>query len=148
GWTPGALRDVLAEALSVQHVEFIPEQHPHDDFTGHLDGSIRVVSAHQVVVGVPPDDRNPPGGHGALYQRARKYAESLRSIARRLRFDVIELIDVSYRAPSKPRDNVKGLYTNFLQLGSKHLLVPRWGIDEDHPARQQLEGAGFSVSLV
>jgi agmatine deiminase len=153
GWAPcalarGALARVLARELCVEHVEFVPE--PPDDFTGHLDGSIRIVSADRVVVGIPPhgDGYIPPADHLGLYRHALEYARLLIAIAQDLGFQVIELIDVSYLAPECPPDNVQGLYANFLQLGPCNIYLPQWGIQlqqYDEIALHELVEAGFHV---
>lgn len=128
-WTCEDLRGVLEFELYVDRVEFIPE-HP-DDFTGHVDGSIRIVSRDSVVIGCPPA-RHSAQKHDqiAAYYRSLKYTAQLRLIAESCGMKVIDLIDVSFKAPDKPEGNVHGLYANFLQLKQK-VMVPSWRLNEE-----------------
>lgn len=148
GYSPSWFRRVLGRELSVQHVEFIPEMPPTLDFTGHIDGSLRVVSKNQVVVGMPAED-GARDGDKKYFQATRDYGTRLKAIAKAAGFCVIELVDVSYRNRPKgvPEDSVWGSYANFLQLGRK-LIVPKWGIEEDRVAREQLEDEGFLVEMI
>lgn len=137
-WTGNEISAAIRDALCVKRVQFLPELE--GELTGHLDGSIRLVADNTVVIGTLP--KNCSVGATTRHSRA------LMTEARRIGLDVIELIDASHRAPARPKDNAFGVYANFLQLGPKDLIVPRYGIPEDDLAREQLEGQGFRVQMV
>lgn len=133
-WNEPDLLHDLKSALNVQRVEWLPEM-PHEP-TGHLDGTVRVVSDTLAIVGQAPADKDPT------------IAAHLDGIADRVTacgFKVRRLVDVSHKAPKRPEDNCCGVYANFLQLGPRRLLVPAYGLDEDELAQRQLSDAGFEV---
>lgn len=140
-WPRMWLKSMLRHHLHVSELVVAPE-HPYD-FTGHLDGSIRVVDKNRAVVSCPPVEEVPEPEHAAVPERVREHSKQLIRIVEEY-FDVIELVDVSHRAAPRPKDNAQGVYANFLQVGQR-LLVPTYGLPEDEVAIQQLRGAGFDV---
>lgn len=143
-WTRSRVVAALKRELSTRRVELVPPLE--GDFTGHLDGSIRFVAEGLVIIGAPPKDAK--GGHGPTLRSNRSYSAALKDLAQRLKLRVIELVDASHLAPAIPNDNVCGVYANFLQLGARLLLVPRYGLAEDELAIEQLESNGFEVATI
>lgn len=146
GWKKSYLETAMKNALEVDQIEWIPECP--GDFTGHLDGTVRLVSEHQVVLGMPV-----PYTGRSKYRKDQndafcRYSETLRRHIGNLGLDVIEIVDASHLAPAAPQDNTFGVYANFLQVGPKSLLLPRYGCEHDDEARKQLESAGFEVSPI
>lgn len=145
-WSRREIRDALRESLCIKRVKFLPDLK--DELTGHLDGSIRMVADDTVVIGTPPAVSQESPRIRRILRAASEHALKLTLAARSLGLKVIKLVDASYRAPVDPEDNAFGVYANFLQMGSKALIVPKYGVSEDIHARAQLEAEGFQVTMV
>ena len=145
-WRRTHLVAALKDALGVDEIVWLPECP--GDFTGHLDGTVRLVADSVMVMGVPVAAPGRSKRQRALRDAQSRYSESIRRRLHRLGLDIIAIADASHLGPASPEGNAFGVYANFLQIGPKALYMPSYGCEYDDAARRPLEAAGFEVSLI
>lgn len=144
-WTRKDLAAELTRLLDVQKVVWVPEVP--GDFSGHLDGIMRIIGPNTIALGVPVSTLGLGAASRDHYSDAVRHSKRLRRIVTQEGFDVVDIPDASHLAPDKPEDNAFGLYANFLQLG-KRLWIPAFQCESDSVAQRDLEAAGVDVTCL
>lgn len=127
-----ALEARLAEAFGVRKVLWLGDGIVGDDTDGHIDDLARFVAPGRVVTAVERDARD--DNYAALAANRTRLAGMLDSAGRRL--DVVELPMPS--AIEGPSGRLPASYANFY-FANQALLVPIFGVDEDHEAIRILQ---------
>lgn len=110
-------QDILLRIFEVKDVVIIPT-HP-DDFTGHLDGLVRIVDDNRVLV-------------SSVRDQSESYQTKLRKALEIFAKEIIELPS-GFSPNIHSKDSACGIYLNYLHVGNL-VLFPIFGLDTDEEA--------------
>jgi agmatine deiminase len=127
------IQDQLRDELGLSKLVVVPE-YPYD-FTGHVDGMIRFINDHQVLINDYEKEKD-----WAEKKGDRKLLGWINEFHSILDHEVYGLHKMTYEPKmSGSDDDAFGIYMNFLRL-DESIVMPSFGLQADESAKKELCG--------